>query len=87
MGIRAVAVQVVNSRLILVCTGHETAFSHLDTQGTISINFPVYSNAEISEAIGQQTRKWHAAITPDALAYLASSVCPATLSNANHSIV
>lgn len=73
-----------NSRLVLVCTGHETAFSHLDTQGTITIHFPVYSNAEIYEAITQQTKKWPNAFAPDALAHLASSVCAATLSNATH---
>ena len=76
--------QMDDSKLVLVCTGHETAFSGLDIQGTISINFPAYSNAEMCEAINQQIREWPDAISPDALAYLANSVCLASLSNACH---
>lgn len=78
--------QMDNSRLVLVCTGHETAFSRLDTNGTVSINFPAYTNTEICEAITQQTQEWPEAFNPDALAYLASSVCPATLSTMNHRV-
>ena len=73
-----------DSRLVLICTGHETAFARLDTQDTISINFPAYTNAEMGAAITQQIREWPDAISPDALTYLASSVCPATLSNGNY---
>lgn len=67
--------QMQDSRLLLLCTGHETAFSRLDAQGTVSIEFPPYSSAEINEEITQCTREWADAITPDALACLASSVC------------
>lgn len=76
--------QMDKSRLVLVCTGHETAFSCLDTHVTVRVNFPTYTGTEICEAITQQTREWPKAFSPDALAYLASSVCPATLSTMDH---
>lgn len=70
-----VILQMPDSRLLLLCAGHGTAFSRLNTQGTVRINFPPYSSAEINEEITQRTREWAHAITPDAVAYLASSVC------------
>ncbi|KAL3160551.1 AAA ATPase [Trebouxia sp. C0010 RCD-2024] len=62
-----------HSRLILVCIGQEVAFSRVDIQDAVHVEFPVYSNHEIHKEMTERMRKWPEVICQDALAYLAQS--------------